>query len=248
MNPKSLARSVARWFAAGTGLAIASYAAYAGVAWVRYGKPKQTTEKSDSLLDLFMPEYEVVDRHQTRVAAPADVALSAATEIELRSSIVVSGIFKSRELILRSKPERTIRPNGLVAEVKALGWGVLAELPGREIVMGAITKPWEANPTFRALPSDVFRAFQEPGYVKIVWNLRADPARNGESVLRTETRATATDPFARKKFRRYWSFLSPGIRMIRRFMLPAARKEAERRCRRLQRTDAPDPLLDFDSE
>jgi hypothetical protein len=51
------------------------------------------------------------------------------------------------------------------------------------------------------------------------------------SIFRTETRAVATDPVARLRFRRYWSFLSPGIILIRRAMLAPVRAEAERRAR-----------------
>jgi hypothetical protein len=112
--------------------------------------------------------------------------------------------------------------------MKSLGWGLLAELPGHEIVMGAVTKPWEPNPVFRSLPPDEFAAFHEPDYVKIIWTLRADPAGNNQSVFRTETRAVATDPKARTKFRRYWSLLSPGIIAIRRVMLPAVKADAEK--------------------
>ncbi len=86
--------------------------------------------------------------------------------------------------------------------------------------MGGVTQPWDPNPVFRALPPDEFAAFRDPGYVKIVWTLRADPVGDGKSVFRTETRAVATDSESRKKFRRYWSLLSPGIIAIRRAMLP----------------------------
>jgi hypothetical protein len=178
-----------------------------------------------------MGNYEVVERHKVDVRAPAEVALAAAAEMELGSCAVVRGIFKGRELILRSKPDNAIRPRGLLAETKSLGWSELAEVPGREIVMGAVTKPWEPNPVFRALPPGEFAAFHEPGYVKIVWTLRADPAENGRSVFRTETRATTTDPDARRKFRRYWSLFSPGIIVIRSVMLAAVKADAERRWR-----------------
>jgi hypothetical protein len=110
--------------------------------------------------------------------------------------------------------------------VQSLGWGVLAMVPGREVVVGAVTKPWEANVTFRALPPDQFAAFSEPGYVKIVWTLRAEPITATES-LRTETRAIATDPRARVKFR-HWSFLSRGIIVIRWTVLGPLKSEAER--------------------
>ena len=72
-------------------------------------------------------------------------------------------------------------------------------------------------------------SFNEPGYVKIAWTLRVDPIDAGSSIFRTETRAIATDRAARAKFRRYWSFLSPGIVLIRRLSLPLVKKEAERR-------------------
>jgi hypothetical protein len=235
MKTKQCTRAGAKWLAAGIGISAASYATYVGFTWFRYGKAEQAAgDDADALLDMFMADFEVVDRHKIPVAAPPEVALTAATEINLESCGVIRAIFKGREWILRSKPDNAIRPRGLLAQTKSLGWGVLAELPGREIVMGCVTKPWEANPVFRPLPAHEFAAFQEPGYVKIIWTLRADPAGEGESVFRMETRAAATDPEARKKFRWYWSFLSPGIIAIRTVMLPVVKTEAERRWREIR--------------
>jgi hypothetical protein len=97
--------------------------------------------------------------------------------------------------------------------------------------MGAVTQPWKANVVFRALPPDEFAAFHEPGYVKIVWTLRVDPLGPAESMFRTETRAVCTDPESRARFRRYWSFLSPGIILIRWLSLGPLKVEAERRAR-----------------
>lgn len=232
MDTKQIIRSAAKFGTAAVGLVSASYAACVGITWFHYGSvAKSVGEEADPLLDRFMPDYEVADRHKTHVAAPADLALSVGTELDLEDCAIIRAIFKGRELILRSKADNAIRPRGLLASVKSFGWGVLAEAPGREIVMGAVTKPWEANPVFRALPPDEFAGFEEAGYVKIAWTLRADPVGTGECVFRTETRAIATDPEARKKFRRYWSFLSPGIIVIRRVMLPAVKGEAERRSR-----------------
>jgi len=223
-------KTKAKLLAAGVGLATVSYATYAGVTWCLYGSPRRACRGSrDALLDMFMPNYEVADRHMIFVGAPAEITLSAACDVQLENSALIRAIFKGRELFLGSEPDRKNRSRALLEEVKELGWGVLAELPGREIVMGAVTKPWEPNPVFQALPPDEFQAFQEPGYVKIIWTLRANPVRNGRSIFRTETRAVATDVEARRKFRRYWAFLSPGIIAIRRVMLPAVKAEAERR-------------------
>jgi hypothetical protein len=151
MNTKRFARTTAKYAAAATGLAVASYGMYAGLTWLRYGKPKRAHEKcADELLDAFMPDYEIADRRGIFVAAPAEVALLGAAEIDLQSYRIIRVIFKGREWLLRSKPDGVVRPRGFLAEMKSLGWGMLAERPGREIVMGAVTKPWEANIPFSA--------------------------------------------------------------------------------------------------
>jgi len=92
-----------------------------------------------------------------RIVAPAEVTFSAACNMNLQHSAVVRAIFKGRELILGSEPEERPCPLGLVAQATVWGWGLLAEEPGREIVFGAATQPWLANPVFRALPPDEFK-------------------------------------------------------------------------------------------
>jgi hypothetical protein len=219
-----------KWSATVCAVAAAAYGTYVGITWYRYGKVRQPApEEQDPLLDRFLPVYEIVERHHIRVAAPADVTLDSAREIDVQASPVVRTIFRAREVILGATPGNRRPPHALLAEMQSLGWGVLADVPGREVVMGAVTRPWEANVTFRALPSDQFAAFDEPGYVKIAWTIRAEPSTATESIFRTETRAVATDPGARTRFRRYWSFLSPGIIVIRWALLGPVKKEAERR-------------------
>jgi hypothetical protein len=171
----------------------------------------------------------VVERHHVRVAAPAGVTLEAAKEIDIAAIPVVRAIFKAREVILGSRPEARERRRGLLADMEALGWVVLAEIPEREIVVGAVTQPWRPDVSFRSIPADAFAAFAEAGYVKIAWTLRADVVSGVDSIFRTETRSIATDASARTKFRRYWSFLSPGIVLIRWMLLAPLKAEAERR-------------------
>jgi hypothetical protein len=212
------------------GVAAASYAFYAGIAWLRYGHlPPASPEDADALLDRFMPEYEVVERHHVGVAAPADVTFAALMDMDLEDSHIIRAIFKGRELLLSADADRKPHARGLVAVTKELGWGVLADVPGHEIVMGAVTQPWKANVVFQGLPPDQFTAFNEPNHVKIVWTLRADAVSDNTSVARTETRVVATDAEARKKFRWYWARFSPGIVLIRAISLSLVKKEAERR-------------------
>lgn len=223
--------------AGGIGLAAVTYGAYVWTAWCRYGHPSAPRdEEIDPLLDHFMAAYEVAERHHVRVGAPPAITLAAASDADLQQSLLVRGIFKAREWVLGSE-DAVARPKGLIVEMESLGWRVLAERPGREVVVGAVTQPWMANVTFRGLAPHEFRAFHEPGYVKIVWTLRADPVGSSESMFRTETRVVTTDVAARRKFRWYWARFSPGIVLIRRAMLGNVKREAERRARLLNAAD-----------
>ena len=191
------------------GAAAASYAAFVGSAWLRYGHASApAADEVDPLLDMFMPKYDVAERHNVGVGAPADVTFGALMDMDLEQSLLIRAIFKGRELLLGAEPDTKDRPRGLVPITKELGWVVLAEMPGHEIVMGAVTRPWEPNVVFRSIPPEHFAAFDEPDYVKIVWTLRADAISSFSSVARSETRAVATDELARRKFRWYWARFS----------------------------------------
>ena len=208
----------------------ASYAAYATAAWLRYGRAASPRgDDADDLLDLFMPQYDVAERHHVSVAAPAGVTYRALMDLSLEQSAVVRAIFSAREILLRGRAPHEVTGRTLVAVTRELGWKVLAETPGHEIVMGAMTRPWEANVVFRGIPPGQFAAFDEPDYVKIVWTLRADAIDERSSIARSETRAVATDAPARRKFRWYWARFSAGIALIREVSMRLVRKEAERR-------------------
>ena len=95
---------IAKAVAVTAGAGIAGYAAYAATTFLRYGKPR-IGHQADPLLDRFMPRYDVVERHETRVDAPPAATFSAAKEMDFDSSRLVRAIFKGRELIFG--PNRT---------------------------------------------------------------------------------------------------------------------------------------------
>ena len=232
MSRKPFIRSVSRGLLYGAGLTAGAYAAYAGTTWLRYGHVRSTADDDqDPLLDRFMPTYEVVERHHIRIGAPADITFAAACDVDFQQSALIRAIFKGRELMLGAAPDVSERPRGLLALTTSLGWGVLAEVTGREVVVGAVTQPWKANVVFRALPPDAFAAFNEPDYVKIAWTLRADPIGGGGIDCANRDARHDDRCGARRKFRRYWSLVSPGIVIIRRVAMTLVRADAERRVR-----------------
>jgi hypothetical protein len=189
----------------------------------------ELTRSTDRLIERFMPHADVRERYEVLVRAPADLVFDVAWSFDLQAIPVVRAIFRLREMFLGAKGRPDRRSTGLVAETTALGWGVLSHRPGRELVMGAITQPWRADVTFTPVAPEYFTEFADPNLVKIVWTLEAEPLGPGVTRFRHETRVLATDEEARRKFLRYWWWARIGIRMIRRLMIPAVRREAERR-------------------
>jgi len=185
-----------------------------------------------SPLDPFLPTYDVAERHEVAVAAPAAITMAAARDMDIYRSPLVRLVFAIRTLPARLRGAPPRMPASLLSETLALGWRVLAEEPDRAIVVGAVTQPWHAEVTFRGLSPEAFLAFDEPGYAKIGWTLEAIPVGPSTSRFRTETRVSTTDARSRRLFRRYWAVFSPGILLIRRASLRLVRSEAERRFRR----------------
>jgi hypothetical protein len=220
----------------GTGAAAAAagvllgWPTWAAVTWARYGRGRGGARR-DALVDRHLPAYEVAETHETRVRAPASLTWAAATGVGLEASPVVRAIVHARERLLGVRGGSAWPPGGIVAQLLAWGWGVLAEVPGREVVLGAVTQPWQGDVRFRALAPEAWAAFDEPGHVRIVTAIAVEPLGADGAVVRVHTRVATTDATARARFRRYWAAFSPGILLIRRAMLREIRREAERRHR-----------------
>jgi hypothetical protein len=184
-----------------------------------------------ALLDPFLPEPDVCEQHATLVRAPADLVLDVARGLDMQSIPAVHSIFWLRSTLMGAKDTASGKGVGLVALTRGLGWGVLLDQPGRAYVSGAACQPWKADVVFTPIPPEAFAAYAEPDRVKIVWSLETEALEPELTRLSTETRVAATDEQARAEFLRYWRFARFGIVAIRRLLLPAVRREAERRWR-----------------
>jgi hypothetical protein len=225
-----------KMIAGGLALMTVPYAAYVASTWYRYGRRAARRPglggREASHVERFMPACEVAESHDIRVDAPAEYTFAAARDMDLNRSALVRVIFALRTLPSRWRREPPVRSStSLLAETLALGWRILAEIPDREIVVGAVTQPWRGEVEFRGIEPDAFASFAEPGYAKIVWTLEVEPLGRATSRFRTQTRVSTTDGRSRRLFRRYWAVLSPGILLIRRESLKLVKAEAERRFR-----------------
>ena len=182
-----------------------------------------------SSLDRFIPQPDVRERFEISIRAPASLVLDVASNFDMQSLPLVKAIFWLREKVLRSSSHAPRRSQGLLEEMQALGWGRLVERPGRLVAFGASCQPWLASVTFSPLAPGEFGAYAEPGQVKIAWTLETDERGPALTRFAQETRAVATDGTARARFLRYWRWARFGIISIRLLLLPAIRRDAERR-------------------
>jgi hypothetical protein len=110
------------------------------------------------------------------------------------------------------------------------GFLLLGERPGQEIVFGTVVQPWKAVTDDEPAPrveAGQFSAFDNPGYVKVAFNIRVEPYSSGRALITTETRTAATDPTSLRRFARYWVLVGPFSALIRRLMLRIAKSDAE---------------------
>lgn len=199
-----------------------------GLAWASYGHAGEGP--TSGLPHAVMPAAEIAESHEIVVDAPAAVTWGAALALDLERAGVIHAVFAGRRLLMPHTDSAAARLT--LAQLEAIGWGRVGEIPGREIVFGAVTQPWQGDVRFQPLAPDVFRAFDDPGYVKIIWTIAVDSLGPTRSRFRTETRAIATDAASRALFRRYWSWLSPGIVLIRWQAVRLVRADAEQTWRR----------------
>jgi hypothetical protein len=228
----SRVRRVLRYAVAGAAIFVVCFAmgwaAWAGVAWIRYGHAVAVPPE-DPLMNRFMPRYEVIEQHERVVEAPPLLAFDAVSSFRLEDSPIIRSIFRAREIIFAQESAETSSSPPFLELARQIGWGLLDSVPGREVVFGAVTQPWRGDVRFRSLAPERFATFDSAGYAKIVWSMAIDSLGPARSRVRTETRVETTDPMSRARFRRYWSIYSPGIVLIRRESLRLIGDKAERR-------------------
>jgi len=174
----------------------------------------------------FIPDPDICERFERRIAAPADMIMRTAYDFDLQSIWLIRLIINARKFILGGTPEKR-EPKGLYKESLEIGWGILDEVSGRLLICGAVCQPWFGDVKFTPLPPQDFAKYSEPDKVKIAWSLEAVEISPSETLFIHEVRAVATDTEAKRKFMRYWRWARFGIVAIRLLLLPAIRRKAE---------------------
>jgi hypothetical protein len=159
-----------------------------------------------------------------RVPAPAARAWESLRSADLRDSAIARLLLR-----LRGYGARTRRPEGkqpLVESLSVLGFVLVGERPGRELVFGLIGRFWTPSGGLVAVSPEEFLRFDEKGYAKAAWNLAVLPETESASVLTTETRVLCLGAAARRRFRLYWTLVEPFSGILRKAMLRSIAERA----------------------
>lgn len=181
------------------------------------------------LIDSFVPVPDATEKHSIEIAANAPAVYRTLWTADLGGSWIIKGLLWLRSLpqFLRPGTRRTraIRAITLQILIDAdAGFGVLAEEPNREILLGVTGPFW--RPVGNVLPfsEEDFRGPVRSGVARAVWNFAVEELDGERTLLSTETRIVCGDRSSRRKFRAYWLFVRPFSGLIRRLMLRTVRR------------------------
>ncbi len=179
------------------------------------------------LLDEVVPHYQFGEHHEIRIAAPAArvyAAVRAVTAREIRLFRLLTWLRaphwpgRGGESILNPAADRPILDVALAG-----GFLLLREEKESEIVLGTIVCCEKAPP-----PRSAEELLSRPGSLaRAVMNFRLVDEGGGTTRLITQTRVSASDASAERRFAAYWRVIYPGSALIRRMWLRAIRERAE---------------------
>ena len=180
-------------------------------------------------LDEFAPVYQFHEVHSIRVNAPRERVYGAIKQVTADEIRFFRTLVWVRRLG-RPGPESILNPPEdapLLEVATRTSFLLLAEEPGREIVMGTVVA---APPGFlpRSNPTgEDFKALRAPGFAVAAMNFLVEEDGPGACLVTTETRIYAADTPARRRFSVYWRLIYPGSALIRMMWLRAVKLRAE---------------------
>lgn len=171
------------------------------------------------LIDVHLPAYDVALTEHLVLDADPTVVFAAARDFDFLTTdaSLVTALMTARALpgLLRRRPAPAPASLMLARDADALpGWVQLGEVPGRELVFGAVGKFWQADIEWHDVTREEFVGFEAPGWGKIACHLMVRPDGPGRSVLSYECRTATTDPGSRARMARYWWLIRPFVAYI----------------------------------
>jgi hypothetical protein len=193
------------------------------------------------LIDDLMPEFDATRiEHRVIDGRPAEVyavALKVDFLDAVRRSRAARGLFALRagaeRLVQAARRSAAVSPpehaSLRLSDLPEHGdWVRLADDPPAETVFGVVGRFWGGETVWAQIDAAEFGAFAQPGYAKIACNLSLRDYGDTRTLISYEARTQATDETARRAFLRYWTAVSPGVRIVMRSLLSVIESESVR--------------------
>jgi hypothetical protein len=177
-----------------------------------------------TLLDQFLPVFDVVLTEHLVVDAEPDVVFDAAHDLDFLSvrTPLLTVTFFVRGLPARLRGDAAPVPPELRlanGDAGLPGWLILGDEPGRELAFGAVGRFWKPDIEWRDVSREEFAAFDEAGWGKIACHFLVRSDGEGRSTLTYECRTATTDEIARARMARYWFLIRPFVGHVMRATL-----------------------------
>jgi hypothetical protein len=192
-------------------------------------------EGDELLIDRYVPVPDVTVRRAVVVDADPEATLRAAWEVDLLRigpAAAALGWLRALPSVVEARLRGDATPEP-PAEMTLAGlredseqpWVILDESP-TELVVGAVGKPWNPTIEWADVEATAFADFDDPGWAKIAFALVARPYGGERTLLTYDVRTELTDARSRRRFRRYWAVVRPGVTVLMRGLLRAVRRRA----------------------
>lgn len=171
------------------------------------------------LMQTLMPRYDATAVRHALIDAPAGRVWDELHALDLvdigrgapaaRVMMALRGAPDAVLRRLRGRPAPPVPERLPLVEPERIGWTMLGERAGRELVVGAVGHFWTPTIRWREVAAADFAGFGEPGWAAIAWGFHLTPTGDGRTLLVTECRTRATDDASRRAFLRYWRLMGP---------------------------------------
>jgi uncharacterized protein YndB with AHSA1/START domain len=148
--------------------------------WARLRDHLEAEGNAPSVLDRYLPEFDVRERHTRLLHADLDAVRAAIPHTDLTTIPAVRALLVLRALSGRVRVRlggdaAAVPPPFTLADMLRAGWTPFAEGLD-EVAFGTLTRPWKIGAEAPlTVDRESFAAFSAPGYAKVAFSIRADP-------------------------------------------------------------------------
>ncbi|THB68273.1 MAG: hypothetical protein D6E12_06905 [Desulfovibrio sp.] len=182
------------------------------------------------LIDTYLDTWHMAKAYSLEIAGDQASVFAAARNVNIRRSPAIMALWAMRMLPWAVLQNNLREVAGIKSyeDLSRIGFCLLVEEPGQELVLGFAGEFWRMAPELGVGNAEEFRAFSRPEAAKAVWNLHVRQVSPGLCLVSTETRVKCLSEAALRRFQRYWSTIGPFSGLIRRELLRLAKRNAKR--------------------